>query len=142
WRELTLRADKDYLAVRERNLHGVEAAARRHTQRNADLASILRDTEDAHSTIIPNWDDGSDLPVSDPATPSVLPSTEEGGFTRVPDTDVNHDQESYKQIEAERNTPTTTTTTRERVFGRLSISVNVGNAEPKSSLAGLFELFE
>jgi len=143
WRELSVRADKDYVAVRERNLHGVEAAARRHAERNADLETILRGTEDGDSTILPNWEDASSLPISDPASPSVLPATEEDRPTRVPDTDENHDQEFHNQGKPEENTQNdlTTTTTREQVFEQPDVPVNAKDAELISSLADVFALF-
>lgn len=118
WRALTLRAEKDYLALRERNLHGVEAAARRHTERGPDPTTILPDTDDTPSTIVRNTDDASSIRITDPGSPPILPATEDGPPTRLPDTDGNHDQESWNQRKPGPITPRveTTTTTRAPVI--------------------------
>jgi hypothetical protein len=93
WRALALRAERDYLALRARNLPGVEAAARR---RGAD-ATLLPITEDAVPTRLPATEDALDLPPTEPGSAATLPPTDEAPTARLPRREGNQDQESVNQ---------------------------------------------
>ena len=80
WRVLALRAERDHLSLRARNIHGVEAAAARRRAGRGDYfdeevdadGTILPATDDGAATVLPATEDGGDLPVSEVACGAVL----------------------------------------------------------------------
>jgi hypothetical protein len=120
WRTLALRAERDHLSLRERNIHGVEAAARRRQRDDSDPSTIPPATEDGADTILPNTEDAGMVVNTEDATPPTLPETEDGRGGCLPGTDGKHDQDPIKQdgTSATSTKPGSTTTTRVRGSGQ------------------------
>ncbi len=103
WRTLALRAERDYLALRARNLPGVEAAARR---RGADT-TLLPVTEDAAPTCLPATETAPTLPPTEPGSALSLPPTDEASTARLPRREGNQDQPPVNQTNPAEPGPST-----------------------------------
>ena len=144
WRTLGLRAERDHLALRERNSHGVEAAAHRRRRDNSEPSTILQKREAGDATCLPLLEDGGMVGDSEDGVVSTLPGTEDDEEGILPGTDGKHDQDPAKQTETSSTitkTGTTTTTTRAPVSLLPKNAQSDADWGEKAEMEAVFALF-